>query len=138
MELQDDLYERIVDLCNQGDNLVDHFEFEKAIKMYLEALNLIPEPKYNWEASTWVYTALGDTCYMNKDFESAKDFLFDAINCPDGSANPFIMLRLGESLYELGDVNKSKEYLLRAYLLEGYSIFDSEDEKYFDVIKSEV
>lgn len=138
MELQDDLYERIVDLCNQGDNLVDHFEFEKAIKMYLEALNLIPEPKYNWEASTWVYTALGDTYYMNKDFESAKDFLFDAINCPDGSANPFIMLRLGESLYELGDVNKSKEYLLRAYLLEGYSIFDSEDEKYFDVIKSEV
>ena len=33
------------------------------------------------------------------------------------------MLRLGESLYELGEVNKSKEYLLRAYILEGYSIF---------------
>jgi len=48
------------------------------------------------------------------------------------------MLRLGESLYELGEVNKSKEYLLRAYILEGYSIFYSEDDKYFQVIKDEI
>ena len=69
--------------------------------MYLEALYLVPEPKYNWAASTWIYTALGDTCYINGDFSAAKEFLFNAINCPDGIENPFIMLRLGESLYEL-------------------------------------
>ncbi|GGA28702.1 hypothetical protein GCM10011384_17680 [Psychrobacillus lasiicapitis] len=67
-----------------------------------------------------------------------KIFLFNAINCPDGIENPFIMLRLGETLYELGDVNKAKDYLLRAYILEGYSIFENEEEKYFDVIKSEI
>ncbi|MEW4284602.1 hypothetical protein Q0N35_13110 [Priestia koreensis] len=75
---------------------------------------------------------------MNGDFSAAKEFLFNAINCPDGIENPFIMLRLGESLYELGEVNKSKEYLLRAYILEGYSIFYSEDDKYFEVIKDEI
>ena len=122
MELQDELYERIVSICSEGDNLVNRFEYENAIKMYLEALYLVPEPKYNWQ-STWIYTALGDTCYINGDFSAAKEFLFNAINCPDGIENPFIMLRLGESLYELGEVNKSKEYLLRAYILEGYSIF---------------
>lgn len=138
MELQDELHERIVSICSQGDDLVNRFEYENAIKMYLEALDLVPEPKYNWAASKWIYTALGDTCYMNRDFSASKDFLFNAINCPDGIANPFIMLRLGESLYELGDVNKSKEYLLRAYILEGYSIFYSEDDKYFEVIKDEI
>ena len=101
MELQDELYERIVSICSEGDNLVNRFEYENAIKMYLEALYLVPEPKYNWAASTWIYTALGDTCYINGDFSAAKEFLFNAINCPDGIENPFIMLRLGESLYEL-------------------------------------
>lgn len=138
MELQDDLYERILSICSEGNDLVERFEYENAIKMYLEALDLVPEPKDVWEASTWIYTALGDTYYMNKDFEASKEFLFNAINCPDGIENPFIMLRLGESLYELGDVNKSKEYLLRAYILEGYQIFDSEDDKYFEVIKDEI
>ncbi|MFJ7973568.1 tol-pal system YbgF family protein [Psychrobacillus sp. NPDC096389] len=138
MELHDELYERIVSLCSQGDDLVNSFEFENAIKMYLKALDLVPEPKQNWEASTWIYTALGDTSYMNKDYDASKHFLFNAINCPDGIENPFIMLRLGETLYELGDVNKAKEYLLRAYILEGYSIFENEDDKYFDVIRSEI
>ncbi|MFJ5772521.1 tol-pal system YbgF family protein [Psychrobacillus sp. NPDC093180] len=138
MELHDELYERIVSICSQGDDLVNSFEFENAIKTYLKALDLVPEPKQNWEASTWIYTALGDTCYMNKDYDASKDFLFNAINCPDGIENPFIMLRLGETLYELGDVNKAKEYILRAYILEGYSIFENEEDKYFDVIKSEI
>ncbi|MCI4060597.1 hypothetical protein MMK25_34065 [Bacillus cereus] len=48
------------------------------------------------------------------------------------------MLRLGEILYELGEVNKSKEYLRSAYILEGYSIFYSEDDKNFEVIKDEI
>ena len=138
MELKNDFYERIVSICSKGNDLVERFEYENAIKMYLEALDLVPEPKDVWKASTWIYTALGDTYYMNKDFEASKNFLFNAINCPDGIENPFIMLRLGESLYELGDVNKSKEYLLRAYILEGYRIFDSEDDKYFEVIKDEI
>jgi len=138
LELKNDFYERIVSICSKGNDLVERFEYENAIKMYLEALDLVPEPKDVWKASTWIYTALGDTYYMNKDFEASKNFLFNAINCPDGIENPFIMLRLGESLYELGDVNKSKEYLLRAYILEGYRIFDSEDDKYFEVIKDEI
>ncbi|MED4402573.1 hypothetical protein ABET41_09750 [Metabacillus fastidiosus] len=138
MELQDELYEKIVSICSKGDNLVDSLKYDEAIEMYLQALDLVPEPKYIWEASTWIYTALGDTYYFKKDYNAAKGFLFDAINCPDGIDNPFIMLRLGESLYELRDIDKSKEYLLRAYILEGYSIFDSEDDKYFDVIKDEI
>ncbi|WP_059172937.1 tol-pal system YbgF family protein [Bacillus sp. FJAT-27445] len=138
MELQDEVYEQIVELCSQGDELVNNGEFEEAIELYSNALDLIPEPKIIWEASTWVYTALRDTHFFIENYEVAMNFLYDALNCPDGMGNPFILLRLGECLYELGEVSKSKEYLLRAYVLEGYSIFQSEDDKYFQVIINEI
>lgn len=138
LDLQNEIYEIIVNKCTQDNDLVERSEYEKAIEKYLEDLELVPGPKSNWEASTWIYTALGDTYYLMGDFKASKNFLFDAINCPDGIVNPFIMLRLGESLYELGEVHKSKEYLIRAYMLEGYSIFYDENDKYFDLIKNEI
>jgi tetratricopeptide (TPR) repeat protein len=138
MELHNELYEKISSLCSQGDNLFEESMFDEAMELYLNALHLVPEPKSDWEASTWIYTALGDTSFAKKDFVASKNFLLDAINCPSGIENPFIILRLGESFYELKEFGQAKEYLLRTYLLEGYSIFDSEDDKYFNLIKDEI
>lgn len=138
MELQDKLYEEILSLCSKGDKLVDDSMYNEAVEIYLKALKLIPEPKRNWEASTWIYTALGDTCFLKEDYEASRNYLFDAINCPDGIENPFVMLRLGESLFELKEVSRAKEYLLKAYMLAGDEIFQSEVGKYFDVIKDEI
>ncbi|WP_316568832.1 tetratricopeptide repeat protein [Neobacillus sp. YIM B06451] len=137
MELNDELYEEISNLCSDGDSLVEESMYDKAIDLYLKALNLVPAPKTDWEASTWIYTALGDTCFIKGDYKAAKNYLFDALNCPDGIGNPFILLRLGETLFEMQEVIKAKEYLLRAYMLEGYDIFEEEDGKYFDLIKNE-
>jgi tetratricopeptide (TPR) repeat protein len=135
MELQDDLYEEILSLCSEGDELVDTSKYDEAIELYLKALELVPSPKTDWEASTWIYTALGDTCFIKGDYKSAKNYLYDALNCPDGIGNPFILLRLGETLYEIKEAGKAKEYLLRAYMLEGYSIYEDQEEKYFALIK---
>lgn len=134
MELEDKVYNEILNLCNLGDSLVEEFKYDDAIKKYLEALDLVPLPKNEWEASMWIYTALGDTCFIKGDYEKAKDFLYEAINCPDGLINPFVLLRLGETLYEVGEFEKAKEFLLKSYMLEGYKIFYDEDEKYFNMI----
>jgi tetratricopeptide (TPR) repeat protein len=134
MELQDDLYEEILSLCSDGDNLVEESRFDAAIEIYLKALDLVPDPKNNWEASTWIYTAIGDTYYIKGDYEASKNYFFEAINCPDGIENPFILLRLGESLYELNEFVKAKEYLLKAYMLEGNEVFQDENEKYLKLI----
>lgn len=136
MELNNKLYNEILNLCEEGDCLVENLNFDKAIKKYLEALNLVPEPKMNWECSTWIYTALGDTYYIKKDYGKAKHFLYNALNCPDGFTNPFILLRLGESLSEIGENEKAKNFLLEAYMLEGKNIFEEEDDKYFNIIKN--
>lgn len=134
MELEQRVYEKILSLCELGDSLVDKSNYDEAISKYLEALALVPVPKDIWEASTWIYTAIGDTCFIKGDYQKAKDFMYDAVNCPDGFSNPFILLRLGQSLQESGDNEKAKEYLLRAYMLEGHKIFEDEDDKYFNLI----
>jgi tetratricopeptide (TPR) repeat protein len=138
MELLDGLFEEISSLCSEGDQLVDESMYDKAIDSYLKALNLLPNPKNIWEASTWINTALGDTYFIKGDYNAAKGYLLDALNCPDGIENPFILLRLGESFYELQEFNKAKEYLLRAYLMEGYAIFEDENCKFFSMIKDEI
>jgi len=138
MVLRDEAYNQIQELCLCGNNLVLQSLYDDAISKYQEALLLVPENKKEWETATWIYTALGDTCFLKRDFERGKDYLFDAFNCPGGISNPFISLRLGECLAELGEVDKSKEYLLRAYMLEGGSIFQNEDARYFDIIKEEI
>lgn len=39
------------------------------------------------------------------------------MNGPDGQFNPFILLRLGQVLFELGDMRSAQEYLARAHML---------------------
>ncbi|TKI59747.1 hypothetical protein FC756_20445 [Lysinibacillus mangiferihumi] len=135
MELNDQVYDQIVQLCNEGNIFVERGQIANALDSYLAALDLVPLPKNNWETSTWIYTALGDTYFLESEYEKAKSNLYNALNCPDGISNPFILLRLGESLYECGELDKAKEYLLRAYILDGYKIFFNEDDKYFELIK---
>lgn len=111
-------------------------KIDDGITKYNEALDLVPSPKEDWEASTWTYTALGDAYFLKSHFKEASNFFYDALNCPGGIENPFINLRLGQSLFELNQLDKSKEFLLRAYMLEGTEIFDDEDPKYFEIIRN--
>lgn len=138
MELNDKVYSEITALCEAGDEYCEKDKYEKAIKKYEEALRLIPDPKYDWEASTWVYVAIGDAYYMQDKYSEALNYFSESFKCPDGITNPFILLRLGECYYELGNLKQAQEYLLRAFMLEGDEIFDGEDEKYFELIKDMV
>jgi hypothetical protein len=44
--------------------------------------------------------------------------------------NPFIHLRLGQSLFEQGDMERAESELLQAYMLAGKDIFSEDDTKY--------
>lgn len=134
MELDKKIYEMVTDLCDEGEGLLDEGNYDNALKKYKQALDLLPLPKEEWEASTWIYTAIGDVFFSKKEYLVASTNFYNALNCPNGISNPFILLRLGQSLFEIKDMDKAKEYLLRAYMLEGYKIFNSEDDKYINLI----
>jgi tetratricopeptide (TPR) repeat protein len=138
IELSDELYSKIEKLSEQGNDLVDEDDFEGALLKFQTALDLLPEPKDQWEAAMWLYASMGDMYLFTEDFDSAKENFFNALNCPDGQESGFVHLRLGESLLELGEEDKAVDHLLRSYMLEGPEIFEEEEDKYLDFLKSKV
>jgi len=136
MELNEKKYKIILDLCAKGDNYLEKHNYTNAIKLYTKALALVPSPKERWEASTWIYTALGEAHFLNFNYRKALCEFMNAYNCPDGISNPFINLRIGQCFYKINDIDNSKEYLLRAYMLDGDKIFEKEPDIYLNIIKS--
>ncbi|MBR0565976.1 hypothetical protein J5J83_07595 [Azoarcus sp. L1K30] len=135
MELPDDLYVRIRKLCEQANDALESDSPQHAEAPLLEALRLLPKQQDRWEAYTWICASLGEMYFLSKRYQEAKEALFDAMNGPDGNTNPFIFLRLGQVLFELGDMRGAQEYLARAHMLEGDELFVREDTKYLEFLK---
>jgi tetratricopeptide (TPR) repeat protein len=136
-ELDNSIYEKIKYFSKNGDIFQNNKDFENAIKMYKQALELIPEPKTSWEASTWIKTAIGETYFFMKNYEAAEQSLVEAVKCPGGKENPFIHLRLGQTYFELAKFKEAKKELTSAYILDPYSsLFEGEDLKYYNLIRN--
>ena len=135
-ELRKDIHERVNVVCASADELVERGKYHDAIAKYREALALLPEPLDEWEASTWILTAMGEALFFSRDFVAARDVLQDAMRCPNAIGKPFLHLRLGQTQYELGDETRARDELTRAYMGAGDEIFDEENPKYLALVKS--
>lgn len=71
--LSDEVYERIQALCTQGDRLAEAREYANALDLYWAAWDLLPEPKLDWEAATWLLGTIGDTNFLNGDYIAGRD-----------------------------------------------------------------
>ena len=136
MDLPAALADKLDQLSERGNVLLDERgDWHGAIEQWREALTLLPEPKAQWEAWTWLNASIGDAFRTGHALEDAKAALFDALNGPDGHANPFILLRLGETLVDLGDTERGVEYLLRAYMLDGERVFEADGSRYLKLLR---
>ncbi|WP_024657672.1 tetratricopeptide repeat protein [Pseudomonas syringae USA007] len=134
LNLDDELYEKISEMSDLGNSFMDDGEYPRALKIFEEALDLLPAPRNTWEAYTWLKAGIADALFSVKDYERATEELYDAMNGPDGASNPFILLRLGQSLYEQSKP-EGIDFLCKAYMLEGEEIFSEEDGKYLALVK---
>ncbi|MCS2963316.1 tetratricopeptide repeat protein [Bacteroides thetaiotaomicron] len=101
-----------------------------------EALDILPEPKEDWEAYLWLVGSIGDAHFMMGNYGKSLEFFRKCYNIGE-TDNPFILLRLGENYLEMEDETNATEFLLRAYMLEGEKIF-KEDWKYFQWLSGHV
>ncbi|HEY9256467.1 hypothetical protein [Chitinophaga sp.] len=136
--LPDEVYKQIEVLSEEGNVLADEENYDAALAKFTEALALLPDPKHEWEASTWLNASIGDMLFLKADYAAAANSFFDALNGPDAQAIGFVQLRLGECLYEEKQEEQALEHLLRAYMLEGAEIFAEEDSKYLDFLRARV
>ena len=137
-ELSEDTHRQIARLCERGDQLAENGVFDEALKLYEAALALLPEPKSKWEAALWIYAAIGDSHFLSGKYDEAKATFSEAITAHGGLGNPFLHLRLGQTHFELEDMDAAAEELTRAYGIEGAELFEEDDVKYLDFLKTKI
>lgn len=139
-ELSDETSEQIELLSEKGNEFFDDEEYDKAIAVWKQALELIPQPQNAFSENLWLETSIGDAYFMEEKYEKAFPHFLNAKGNIEENAyeNPFIMLRVGQLYFEKNDFEKAKEYLLRAYMFEGEEIFEGSKEKYFEFLNKNV
>lgn len=139
-ELSAEVSERIEELSERGNELFEEEKYQECIQIWNEALALIPEPQNSYGEAFWLETSIGDCYFMLNDFEQSLVHFLNAKGNIETNAheNPFVMLRLGELFLEGAHFNDAKEFLLRAYMLEGKEIFKTEHKKYFVFLEQNV
>lgn len=137
MEINNELYAKIEKLSELGNHEADYGNYEDALKYFNDAYDLLPIPKEKWEAYIWLCASIGDMYFSLKKYDMAMDY-FERSYAEDSIGNPFILLRIGEIHYELNHKKEAKEYLLRAYMLEGKEIFDGKNQKYYKWLSKNV
>lgn len=135
-ELSEEDLAEIQRLCAAGDELAARGNYAEAIPTYWAAWDYLPEPKFEWEAATWVLAAIGDANFRGGDFVAGCDNLGNAMRCPGAIGNPFLHLRLGQCQFEIGEKDRAADELLRAYMGAGSDIFKGQDAKYIEFLQS--
>jgi tetratricopeptide (TPR) repeat protein len=137
-QLPKELSDMIDGLCRQGDQFAGMEQYDDAIDKYGRAWDLLPEPRSQWPAATWILMSAGDAHFRMKEFDEAADLLADALDYPDGDSNPFLALRLGQCLLELGHLDGAANALEGALRLGGEELFADEDPKYLGFLKTQL
>lgn len=136
--LPKELNEMVDGLCRKGDHFATMEQYYDAIEKYGQAWDLLPEPRNQWPAATWILMSAGDAHFRLKEFDEAADLLIDALDYPDGDSNPFLFLRAGQCLLELGQLDDAANALEQAFRLGGEELFADEDPKYIGFIKTQL
>jgi tetratricopeptide (TPR) repeat protein len=138
MNLPDLVHAEIVALSKEGDALAEDRRFDEALAKYNAAFRLLPEPKEEWSAATWLLSAVGDAHYLAGQIPEAMDALSRAMRCPDAIGNPFLHLRLGQCRLILGDNPRAADELARAYAMGGIEVFEGEDPQFQAFLDSKI
>ena len=137
-DLPQSTHEEIRRLCAEGDALAEKSRYPDAIELYWSAWDLLPEPKTEWDAATWILVAIGDANFQSGDYEAGRDNSSMAMQCPNAIGNPFVHLRLGQCQFELGGLDRAIGELTRAYIGHGEDIFKDNDPKYLAFLKTKL
>ncbi len=139
-ELSEKIKNKIEELAEIGNGFYDSKQYDEALKVWEEALSLIPHPQQFYSETVWFLASIGDIYFIQNNFDKAYQ-CFDAARgnlSGEGYGNPFVILRLGESCLEIGDEKNALEYMLRAYMFEGEEIFDEDNPKYLEFLSTHI
>ena len=139
-ELSDAVHAEVLRLSSSGDEFASDGKYAEAIGQYERALELLPKPRHDWDAFTWLKVAIADAYFYEKRFDKVCDVMKEVmlLGPEENGANTFIQLRYGQALLEAGKEDLAADWLARAFLTKGRKLFMEDDRKYLDFICSKL
>lgn len=134
-ELSEKLYEAITNLLDEGDELVERGKYKEAIAYYEEAMNRLPEPKEDWTLFDTIAICIGDSYYEMGEYIVADRFYTMSLTRGSGIENPYVWYVKGSNLIKLGNKEEGVDALMRAYMLDGTDVFDTDDGEFLSYIE---
>ncbi len=128
--LASDLAMKVKQLCYRGYQYYDDGDYQQALRTFYQAWLLLPKPQIQWREAGWALTAIGDTYFRTQQYTQSCEALRSALLCPATTESPFVHLRFGQSLFELGERDEAVQQLRSAYELGGHKAFAREHVKY--------
>ncbi len=117
-------------LFAQGENYADANIGGAALNCFRAAWEVLPEPREAQPPAVRIQAAIADECYFIGEWANCRDAVQHAFRCGADQANPFLRLRLGQALFELGEQAEAENWFVPAFLAEGPSLFADDDPKY--------
>ena len=134
-ELSEKLYEAITNLLDEGDELVERGKYKEAIAYYEEAMNRLPEPKEDWTLFDTIAICIGDSYYEMGEYIVADRFYTMSLTRGSGIENPYVWYVKGRNLIKVGNKEEAIDALMRAYMLDGTDVFDTDDGEFLSYIE---
>lgn len=130
---------RVDQLLTEAEQLADDGEHAKSLKLFQAAWDLLPEPKEDCEPAFRLLGAIGDAHFFLGDWDACHSSFQRIVQTwGEALANPFVRLRLGQSLFELGNMKEAANWMAPAFLSEGMRLFEDDDPKYLNFIRSQL
>lgn len=131
-QIDEDEIDRLAELGNEA---LDAGDWQRAVDVWTQALDLVPEPKDTWEATMWLCGSIADAYFTAGRYPDVIDHAQRALDASDRT-NPFLWLRLGQAQYETGDHANALNSLTSAFMLGGHDVFHDDDPKYLDFLRT--
>ena len=123
-------------LFAEGEEFTDAEQDSDALIRFRAAWDLLPEPKDEQPPAVRILAAIADCHFYLGNWEECRRAVQHAFRCGAEVDNPFLRLRLGQSLYELGGEQEAANWLVPVYLQEGRKPFEDEEPKYLQFVRT--
>jgi tetratricopeptide (TPR) repeat protein len=128
--------DRVHVLFATGEEFADAEQYADALSRFQSAWDALSEPKDDQELAVQILAAIADCHFYLGAWDRCCDAVQHAFRCGADLDNPFFRLRLGQSLYELGNEREAANWLVPVYLMEGRKPFEGDDPKYLEFFRN--
>lgn len=134
-DLEDVLAAKLDEHVQAGTEQLEAGDSAAALVSFQAGLDVLPDPKHEWVAATWLYASVANIHFEAGRWQEARDNFAAAADAPSGLSNAFIKLRLGQAEYELGNLAEAARHLLFAELRGPRGLLQDQDPKYRELVE---